>query len=262
MSYSGKSVLITGASSGIGAEFARQFHARGAELILSARRENLLNDLTSVFNAARKNSCRYIVADLTLEEDLKKVCQHINESRVDILVNNAGFGSLGYFHDLDIKHEVTMLKLNIIATTEILHSVLAQMKNRKSGNIISVSSVAAFHPMPFMSTYAATKAYNFHHSLGLRRELADLNINISVLCPGPTETEFFGAAKLSGLAKKMRRDNVADVVKSAISGMEHRKAYIVTGLRSKLMALAAGFLPISLSTWAISKVLKPKARNT
>ena len=256
MEFKHKNILITGASSGIGEEFAKQFHALGANLILVARRLEKLNQISEAMNIGRAGSARVLAADLTNTEQINSVTDYIKNNHIDILVNNAGFGSLGYFDEIDLVHEVKMVALNITSTLQTLHAVIPQMKQRKNGAIISLASIAAFQPMPFMSTYAATKVFNFYHSLGLRRELSDFNIRVLTVCPGPTATEFFGAAHLSGMAKEMSRDKASDVVQESINALIRNKSYVVTGLKSKFIAFATTFFPFSLSTWLIKQILK------
>ena len=256
MTYANLEILITGASSGLGEQFARQFHARGAKVILVARREDRLINLKNELEKERKNSVEFIVADLTNQGQLKKVTDYIKNNKIDILINNAGFGSLGYFDEIDIEHETKMVSLNITSTLETLHAVIPQMKKRKSGAIISLSSVAAFQPMPFMATYASTKVFNFFHSMALRAELADFNIKVLTVCPGPTDTEFFGAALLSGMAKRMKRDRAEDVVRVSINALDKNRSYIVTGFKSRLLAFLSFLIPYRLSSGIIKQILR------
>lgn len=256
MNFNEKIVLITGASSGIGSDFAIQLHAKGAKVILVARRRDKLEELSNELNLLRENSSEFITADLTNSTELKKVTDYIRSNRVDILINNAGFGSLGYFENIDIAHETKMVSLNITSTLETLNAVIPQMKQRREGAIISISSVAAFLPMPFMATYASTKAFNFYHSMALRSELSDFNIKVLTVCPGPTATEFFGAAHLSGMAKSMKRDLPENVVNKSIAALVANKAYIVTGIKAKALWLLAKFTPYCLSSRIIKYVFK------
>ncbi len=255
--FKGKFVLITGASSGLGEEFARQFHALGSNVILVARRIEKLNAISSELNSKRDNSSEILCIDLTNTAELAKLTDFIKNRQIDILINNAGFGSLGYFEQIDIAHETKMIALNITSTLETAHAVIPQMKQRKEGAIISLSSVAAFQPMPFMSTYAATKAFNYFHSMGLRSELSDFNIRVLTVCPGPTDTEFFGAAHLSGMANKMKRDKPQDVVRESIAALREDKAYVVTGFTSKVASFFSNLCPNFLSSLIIKKILRP-----
>lgn len=260
--FKGKNVLITGASSGLGEEFARQFHDLGAKVTLVARREDRLINICRQLNGPAEGSADYIPADLTTPAGRKLVIDRLYQRNYEVLINNAGFGSLGYFDQISIEHEVSMIQLNVIATLEIMQAAISQMRKSGAGDVLSVSSIAAFQPIPFMATYAATKGFNLQHSLAVRRELKSLGINISVLCPGPTNTEFFGAAALSGVGKRLRRDESQFVVRQAIECLERKKALVVTGWRSRIMAAASRYLPIPLSSWLMYYLLKSSAAKS
>lgn len=246
--FHGKLIVITGASSGLGEEFARQLHASGADLLLIARRRDRLELLVEGFNTARASSAECLVADLANPEALAAIAARVGSERVDLLINNAGRGSFEYFENIAVASEQEMVALNISASIALAHAVIPGMKARGTGGILSVSSVAAFQPLPYMATYAATKSFNLSHSLGLRHELAPFGITVSVLCPGPTATEFAGVARVPGEWTSMRRDSAASVVSAALRGYRRNKAVIVPGLRSKLMTLAARLLPLDFTT--------------
>lgn len=250
ISFEGKTALITGASSGIGREFAMQLHALGANIVLLARRSDKLEQIAKdLLNSKSGVKVEVLVADLTDNNQIKKVEEYIYNNRVDILINNAGFGSFGEFDELSLSHELKMIDLNIIATVKLAHVAACQMKKRREGIIIALSSVAGLQPMPYMATYSATKAFNMWHSLALRQELSSYGIRVLTVCPGPTETEFFGAVKIGGSISGMKRDSVSSVVSQSLTALKKNKAYVVTGLRSKLMAFFSIMLPYSFTTW-------------
>jgi len=264
----GKTALITGASAGIGAEFARQLHLAGADVILVARRKEKLQVFCDSLNAIRPNSAKAIVADLTQDQSsnsetfgLKELCHFIESTPIDILINNAGIGSFGYFDVLPLDRELEMIKLNIVATTVLAHSCIAGMKKRKTGAIINLSSIAGFQPLPYMSTYAATKVFNLFQARALRQELNDFNIRVLAVCPGPTETEFFGVARVPGTMTGTRRDDVKDVVSESLLALEKDKAVAVTCFRSKLMAFGSRLVPTALSTWFVKRTLTPLIKS-
>ena len=250
-----KRVLITGASSGIGAEFARQLARESAILVLIARRKSLLEELKIELLALGAKEVELIVADLTNDQDLQSIINRINAQPIDLLINNAGRGSFGYFENLDINEELSQIKLNVVATVAIAHAAIKGMKSRHSGAVISVSSVAAFQPLPFMATYAATKSFNFTHSLALREELKPFGIKVLILCPGPTATEFGGVARVPGTISGVVRDQVSDVVTSALKGLRAGKAFITPGVRSGGLSLLSRFLPKVLTTKIVGKGL-------
>jgi uncharacterized protein len=261
MELKDKHVLITGASAGIGKELARQFHAAGSRVFLVARREAELRQLVSTFNELRPDSADMMVVDLSEEggaeaPGLRNLMKFINDHRVDILVNNAGRGSFGYFEEITLQDELRMINLNIVATTCLVHAAIPQMKSRKSGAIISVSSIAGFQPLPYMATYAATKAYNYSHSVALRHELSEFGIRVITLCPGPTETEFAGVARVPGQWSGMFRDPVSTVAADTIRALQRNKAVITPGWRSWAMARASSFFPVDFSTMLTARALK------
>ncbi len=249
-------VLITGASSGIGAEFARQMAKKGASLILVARRQDLLEKLATELRASGAAAVQVLPADLSEAEGLQVVTQQINSDRIDLLINNAGKGSFGYFEALDIDQELKQINLNVVATVALAHAVIPQMKLRKSGAIISVSSIAAFQPLPLMATYAATKSFNFMHSIALREELRPFGIKVLTLCPGPTATEFGGVARVPGTISAVARDEVQMVVSKTLQALSSNQAFVVTGLRSLGMSLMSRVLPKTFTTWIVGRGLR------
>lgn len=263
--YDDQHALITGASSGLGSEFARQLHARGARVTLVARRTDLLQTLAGELNALRPESAVVLPADLSRLQDrsgdpvhgVNAVCEYIHSSRVDLLVNNAGFGSFGRYEELDMSRELEMVRVNIIAGMMLARAVIPQMKERGAGAILVLSSVAAFQPIPCMATYAATKCFSFSHAMALRAELKRTGIRVLAVCPGPTETEFGRAASVpDDLVKKA--DDARDVVRAALAALERNRPYVITGFRSKLMALAAGIVPVAWSTAFAERLLRTR----
>ena len=261
MDYKNLNILVTGASSGIGEEFCRQFHSLGSNIILVARREDRLKKITDELNFKKQGSAYSIVADLTQDDDLKKIANFIKENRIDILVNNAGCGSFGYFEELNIENEVNQVKLNIIATQVLAHSVIPQLKARRAGGIISVSSIAAFQPLPFMATYSATKVFNYQHSLGLREELREFGVRVLTVCPGPTATEFGGVARVPGKMTGLPRDSVEAVVRESIRAFSRDKQVVVTGFKSKLIALQSKLMPKLISVKLVKRILLSSLRT-
>ena len=247
MRYDQKKILITGASSGIGAEFAKQFHALGADLIISARRKDVLDSLAVGFNAARPSSCAVLCVDLTKATDIDTAAHYIKNHQIDILINNAGRGSFGHFEEIPVNEERDMVRLNIEATLTLAHAVIPQMKQRRNGAIISISSISAFQPLPYMATYAATKSFNYMHSMAIRAELASFGVKVLTVCPGPTDTEFGGVARVPGTYSDLGTDNVALVVKQSLSALERNNSFVVTGLRSWVMSLASRILPRAIT---------------
>lgn len=260
-SFEGKTVLVTGASAGIGAEFAKQFHGLGASLVLVARRLDRLERVATTFNQTREGSAEVLRADLSLETDLAKVVELIKSRDIDILVNNAGRGSFGYFEQLELEEELEMIRLNVVAPVVLAHAVLPQMKSRKCGALVTVSSIAAFQPLPYMATYAATKGFDYLHSMALRAELSEFGVKALAVCPGPTATEFGGVARVPGTFTGGGRDGVEKVVSESISSLCSNHAAVVPCLRPKLIATVSKLLPKRISTWVTKKVLDAPLRS-
>jgi short-subunit dehydrogenase len=260
MKYSGKTVLITGASSGLGREYALEFHALGADVVLVARRERLLSELVEELNSQREKSARYFAVDLTDTSGggflPPMLSEFLSMNQIDILVNNAGFGSFGSYEELELVRERQMVELNVMAHMSLAHVVIGQMKERRSGGIITVSSIAGYQPLPYMATYAATKAFNLFHSLGLRYELAEFGVRALAVCPGPIATEFGGVARVPGTWSGGPRDTPELVVKESIRAFEKNRAVLVPCVRGKFMALPGKFLPLPLTTWIVGRTLR------
>jgi uncharacterized protein len=244
-----KIALITGASSGIGEEFARQLHALGVNLILVARRKNLLDELARELNLIRENSTSVVSVDLTDEKDRIKLIEFCRDVPIDILINNAGRGSFGRFEKLPLNEELYQVELNIVATLSLLNVVIPYMKKRNFGVIISISSISGFQPLPFMSTYAATKAFNLSHTLALREELKSFGIKVLAVCPGPVATEFAGVARVPGEFTGLPRSSAYSVVKSSINALLKEKPWIIPTFRAKLLALPSLFLSRTFTTF-------------
>lgn len=251
----GSHALVSGASAGIGREFARQLHHAGAFVTIVARREDTLAAFAAELNSLRANSAEILAADLSTTPGTAAVVQYIQAHRIDILVNNAGHGSFGPFEELDLPFEEHMIALNITATVRLAHAVIPQMKARGSGAIVAVSSVAGFQPLPYMATYSGTKVFNLFHALALRQELRKSGVRVLAVCPGPTDTEFFGVARVEGTMTAMRRDNVQTVVAQSLRALQHNKAFVVTGFRSRVMACASRWFPFEISTRLVERVL-------
>src|SRR6266478_1397971 len=190
--------LITGASSGIGEVFARKLAARGNNLLLVARSEDKLINLCNELGRSKSIRAQYVALDLSERDAPARLFEETQKRdlQIDFLINNAGFGSMGEFIKLDLDHELNMIDLNVRSLVELTHRFLVPMRERKSGSIINVASTAGFQAVPFMATYAATKAFVLSFSEALSEENRPLGIKVMALCPGVTSTNFFAASKM------------------------------------------------------------------
>ena len=222
--------LITGASSGIGRDIARELSKKGYDLVLVSRDENKLNKVKEELEKANVK-IETISTDLSKEENCKEI--HKKVKNVDILVNNAGFGDCGNFTKTSLEKELNMIKTNITAYHILTKLYLIDMKKKGKGKILNVASIAGFMPGPLMATYYATKAYVVRLSESIREELKKekSNVQISILCPGPVSTNFNNVANVKF---HMREANCQDVAKYAIKKLEKGKFYIVPGIDVKL----------------------------
>ncbi len=249
--------LITGASSGIGEVFARKLAARGRNVLLVARSEEKLVTMCNELGRANSIRAQYVVMDLSLPESPLRLFEEARKRglTVDMLVNNAGFGSFGEFAKRDIDRELNMIDLNVKSLVDLTYRFLIPMRERKQGAIINVASTAGFQPVPFMATYAATKAFVLSFSEALWEENRRYGISILALCPGATETNFFEVArghKPPGRASQ----SPEDVVDVALRALARGKGHVVSGWTNRAMMEAERFAPRSLVTRVVARMMR------
>lgn len=252
--------LITGASSGIGEAFARRLAAEGRDLVLVARSEDKLRSLCSELTEKHGIRADHTVLDLSVQgadAQLFKTTESLG-ARIDLLINNAGFGSMGDFAKLDLDRELEMIRLNISILVALTHRYLAGMRERRSGAIINVSSAAGFQPLPFMATYAATKAFVTSFSEAIAEENRPFGIQVLALCPGSTSTNFFEASNIERAMKIKGQQTADEVVNSALAVLNGRRAKVVSGWTNYLVASATNFIPNSLITRVVGRGLRSR----
>ncbi|MGH9968508.1 MAG: SDR family NAD(P)-dependent oxidoreductase [Pyrinomonadaceae bacterium] len=251
--------LITGASSGIGEAFARRLAALGRNVLLVARSEETLITLCNELGRLNRVRAQYVTLDLAKPESPKQLFEEAEKRGlvIDMLINNAGFGSMGDFTRLDLARELEMIDLNVKALVELTHRFLIPMRERKQGAIINVASTAGFQPVPFMATYAATKAFVLSFSEALWEENRPHGVQVMALCPGVTETNFFEAAKIEKPPMRVAQ-MPEDVVDAALRGLARGKGHVVSGWTNFLMIEAERLVPRSFVTRMAGRVLRPK----
>jgi short-subunit dehydrogenase len=240
--------LITGASAGLGKDFADIFAKEGYDLVLVARSKDKLDAIAKELEKKYSKKVTVIAKDLSKPSAAKELWKLINDQKLEIncLVNNAGFGSNGPFLESTFEKESEMIQLNVNFLAELTYLVAGKMKERKSGEILNVASTAAFQPGPFMSNYYATKAYVLSFSEGIAEELSSFGITVSVLCPGPTYTDFFTNADMkdSNLAKNsfliMKSYPVA---RMGFDALKAKKTIKIAGFFNFLLAQSTRFSP-------------------
>ncbi len=259
-----KATLITGASGGIGEAFARRLAAEKHNLVLVARTEEKLHKLCDELMLKHQITAHYVAIDLIDYEADSRLFDETEKHGLEInwLINNAGFGSMGDFANLELENELEMISLNVMILVALTHRYVQKMRERRSGVIINVASTASFQPVPFMATYAATKAFVKSFSEAVAEENRPHGIVVTALCPGPTETNFFDAANISTSVKndfmKKGMQTPEAVVEAALGAVKRGKTSVISGWTNYLLARAENFVPNSLITRVVGSVLRPK----
>lgn len=253
-----QNVVITGATSGIGREFAEIFAEKGCSLLLISRSEEKLASICESFKKRYPQAdFEYKACDLSDINSVKSFCAELEGRRVDVLVNNAGFGMTGEFAENDAEELNRMMILNMNCLVLLTRSVIGQMKERNSGKILNVASIAAFMPNPFGNVYAATKAFVKSFSLALGEELRETGITVTALCPGPTETGFGSRSGMGdSLVFKSGVMKPAEVARAGYNALIKKRRSVIPGTRNKLTALAGALLPACIVLPVAAAMLK------
>ena len=252
--------LITGASSGIGACFARALAARGRHLILVARSKDKLEALKSEITAKHSLRIEVIEQDLGIEGAAVRLATTLTERgiAVDLLVNNAGFGAHGQFWKLPLARQAEMLRLNIVTLTDLTYLLLPAMVERRGGGIINISSTASFQPVPYTSVYAATKAYVTSFSMALAEEVSGYGVKVMALCPGGTATNFFDAGEFDKINLPGGLQSPKDVVETGLRAFDRGRSLVVTRFLNRLMVFVQRLAPRRLVAQQAGDMFRPK----
>jgi len=241
-----ETVLITGASSGIGLELAKCFAADGCRLILVARNQNALEKLADELRRAHGIEAIVLTADLSLPDTPGQIFGKLSAQKIttDILVNNAGFGAQGKFAGLPLSRQLEMLQVNITALTNLTGLFLPGMIRRKRGGIFNVGSVAGFLPGPGMAVYYASKAFVLSFTEALAEELRNSGVTVSALCPGPTETNFSAVARGRN-TRRLQSSKMSAVTVARAGHRAFRRGGVicVPGMKNKLLTFVTRILP-------------------
>jgi short-subunit dehydrogenase len=242
-----KTALITGASSGIGLELAKLFAQARYNLVLVARKQQSLAEISKELEAQHGISARIIPKDLSDTLAAQEIYEELQRETitVDALVNCAGFGASGFFSETDWSREMSMLQVNVVALTHLTRLFLDGMLQRKDGKVLNVASTAAFQPGPLMAVYYATKAYVLSFTEALEDEVRNSGVTVSALCPGPTRTRF---QEISGMTKSRLYGgawvmDAGTVARIGYQGLMSNKRVIIPGLRNRLLAFAVRLTP-------------------
>ncbi len=255
--FNGKWALVTGASSGIGMELARELARRGAKLILTARRRDRLEAFAAEL-AGQGTETLILAEDLCDREAPQRIFAATEGAGivVDILVNNAGLGRYGEFVKNPIEQELDQVRVNCEATVHLARLFLPRMVERRRGWILVTASTASFQPVPYLAVYAATKVFDRYFAQAIAEEVARFGVKVTALCPGPTESEFFEIANATAFKRKVQP--TAEVARKAIDALAKGKRTILPKRDGRLTAFLVRFLPVRLITWYVDKLGRPK----
>lgn len=262
-SYTGKTALITGASSGIGEAFAHILAARGMNLVLVARSTEKLRQLSQALSEQHSIRAEVVPADLCREGAAQEVYRQTQALGVpvDLLVNNAGFGTYGGFDTLASEREHEEIMLNITALVDLAHACVPAMVERKAGGVINVASIAAFQPLPSHAVYGASKAFVLSFSLALWAEYRTRGVRVVALCPGPTATNFFTVLEAPEMPVMGRMHTPEAVVMAGLRALEQGRPYAVEGRRNAFGAQLTHMTPLALTTRVFAKVMHPRKQE-
>ena len=250
--------LITGASSGIGYELAKLFAQDGCDLVLVARDTEALNRIAEQLTASAAIAVTVIATDLARPDAAAELIEELTHRQieVEILVNNAGFGAFGFFAKTDLRLELDMMQVNMVALTQLTKRLLPGMVKRRRGRILNVASTAAFQPGPLMAVYYATKAYVLSFSEALANELRASGVTVTALCPGLTRSRFQQRAGIerSRLIQSGLMMEAGTVARLGYQGLMRGKTVVIPGMRNRLLVLAIRLVPRNVVTWIVRRV--------
>lgn len=254
MQFKNRWALITGASSGIGAEFARQLAARGMNLLLCARRVERLESLAEELQSKFGIQTEICAADLGKPEDCEALITRTRElpEPLFLLVNNAGLGNVAKIEQTEPERMLQLVDVNVRSLTQLTYAFLPAFVQRNEGAIINIASVAAFQPIAYMSVYAASKAYVLHLTEGLQAELAKSAVRLLAVCPGTTRTEFFDEAGADNWLQERRSHTPEQVVTASLKALEKGKTICIPGWMNRMMTT----MPRFFSRKAVAKETK------
>jgi short-subunit dehydrogenase len=260
--WKGKWALITGASAGIGVALAEELAAGDTHLLLTARRLDRLQQLANDLNQKHGVQTQVFAADLAQREAPRQIHDYVREKglRIDLLINNAGFGQYGEVHQVDTQRLLDMVEVNCTAVVHLTRLFLPDMVARRSGDILILASTASFQAVPYISTYAATKAFDLFFAEGLAEEVKPYGIRVCALCPGSTESEFHAVAGQEAFTAK-NQETAEKVARTGLQALAAGKSYVISGLGNYLGAHSQRIVPRRMVTRIAANMFRPgKAR--
>lgn len=258
--WRGEWALVTGASAGIGKALAEQLATGGTNLVLTARRRDRLEELARSLAAAHRIRAEVFVADLTQPDAPEKIFEFTRHKDIEItlLINNAGFGSYGEFAASETQRQLEMVQVNCTAVVHLTRLYLPRMIERRSGDVLILASTASFQAVPYISTYAATKAFDLLFAEGLAEEMKPHGIRVCALCPGSTVSEFH---EVAGQKKFVGRnqETAENVARTGLAAVAAGKSYVISGLGNYLGAHAQRLVPRRMVTRIAGKMFRPSS---
>lgn len=262
--FNGTRALVTGASSGLGDQFARQLAAQGADLIITARSQDKLDALAQGLMGKHDIDVQVIAQDLAKPGGALELCQKVDALNlpVDHLINNAGYGSSSRFYECDLENETRMVRLNSEAVITLARHFLPGMVQRKTGGVLSVASVAGMPPMPYLATYGATKAFVVSWTAGVAEELRGTGVHVSALCPGPVPTGFQETAGV-GIdgADKLLVLSAEETVRRGLKAYGKNKTIFIPGAMNKAGMWGVKFTPRALAAKVVGMAMKDSMKS-
>ena len=258
--WSGKWALVTGASAGIGTALAEELARGGTNLVLTARRRERLEELAQKLVAAHKIQTKIFVADLAEADAPQKIFQFTKEQgiEVELLINNAGFGAYGEFHTVEARRLLEMVQVNCSAVVHLTRLYLPEMVARRRGDVLILASTASFQSVPYISTYAATKAFDLLFAEGLAEEMKPHGIRVCALCPGSTESEFADVAGQTHIAAtRANRETAEKVARTGLRALASGKSYVISGLGNYLGVLGQRLVPRRFVARIAARMFRP-----
>jgi uncharacterized protein len=258
--WKGKWALVTGASAGIGVALATELASGGTNLVLTARRSDRLQELSRQLSATQGVQCETFVADLTQPDAPEKIYEFTKQKglAIDLLINNAGFGQYGELHQVESRRLTDMVQVNCSAVVHLTRLFLPDMIARHRGDILILASTAAFQAVPFISTYAATKAFDLLFAEGLAEEMKPHGIRVCALCPGSTESEFHTVADHPEFAQNHRQETAVKVARTGLGALAAGKSYVISGVGNYLGAQSQRLVPRRLVTRIAASMFRPR----
>jgi uncharacterized protein len=256
--WQGKWAVVTGASAGIGEAIAVELAEAGVNVVLSARRRERLALLAERLRSRNGIQAQVVVADLALPQAPQQIFDATEGAglQVDVLVNNAGFGEYGEFLRSNLEMEVSMVQVNCAAVVHLTRLFLPAMVERRRGAVMIVASTASYQPVPYLATYGATKAFDRMLAEALAQEMKRYDVQVSALCPGPTESEFGQVAGVR-LGDKRKSQSAAEVAQRGLEGLADGKHWVIPYLSGRVQVFAQRFVPRRVVTGAVERLFRP-----